>query len=352
MICFSILAQAGAPKELLATMKRLYPLQSEAFLVQRISLAKTPQDKWRDFPPYYHDLLSRMRPALGSEFFTRKGFCAGDAHIDNFGFLFGSDAVFTLNDLDDAAPCPLNADLMRLFISHKLVSPHFETEHWLHEYQRGFDKVEGPGPSYLEDLAAKSRRKGLGLPSKFQSMLEQKICKGDYSSMTAVEVDRLREVVSGEGRSLVFSCARTKLTGGSAGARRFLAITTIEGRTEAVEYKPLLTPAPWFGSLTQATRIQFFNQSVSLFLGSEFEKNYRPIIIGGELFQRRSLWAGNVGVDYEDISEKDLDEVFYHEARVLGSLHRKSSQDGFNLSPAKWDEASMAIMDQWKREFP
>jgi Uncharacterized protein conserved in bacteria (DUF2252) len=343
---FSFGISAKSNDGILPILVRLYPDQTLETIKQRVALADSPQEKWRSFPPYYFDLVSRLRIALGPEFSARQGFCAGDAHIDNFGFLFSQQSIFTLNDLDDSAPCALNADLMRLFISHRLLK-NFDEKAWLGEYQKGLDKEEIKRPNYLEHLEKKSTTGARGLPAKFAKLLNQRSCQGEYGDLTSLEFLNLKNILSAEGKELTFGCSRTKLTGGSAGARRFIALTT----SEAIEYKPLLNPAPLSLQISQNQRIQYFNTSVMNFLGEGFAPFYRSILIDGKLYQRRPLWAGNVGVDFTDISDKDLEEVFFHEAKVLGRLHRLSNSARLNIDPSTWIKISDLLMNQFQKEF-
>src|SRR3989338_1838749 len=104
------------PTETVKRLKKLYPAQTEAFILERLHNATSAFAKWRSFPPYYYELITRLKKSRASKMISRPGLCAGDPHLENFGFIYSDQPLFTLNDLDDVSLCSLDADIIRLLI--------------------------------------------------------------------------------------------------------------------------------------------------------------------------------------------------------------------------------------------
>lgn len=58
------------PPETLSKLKKLYPDQSEDFIVERFKNADSPLMKWRSFPPYYYELYDRVSGQFGNKKLT------------------------------------------------------------------------------------------------------------------------------------------------------------------------------------------------------------------------------------------------------------------------------------------
>lgn len=341
---------ANVPHETLERLKKLYPQEPESFILERLHKAPTAFDKWRAFPAYYYDLLGRLSGVLGNDFFTRQGLCAGDPHLENFGFLFLGKTVFTINDLDDVSPCPLNADAMRLFVGHRLLGKLPALE-FLNEYKAGLAELSKVFPDALKDLEKESLKGKTGLAKKYMKLLKGK-CDGDFSEPTTDEIKLVQDWGNSEGRKVIKVCTRTKGKGGSAGLKRFISFHEVIGGIEAIELKPLVTPAPFVGrQVSPADRLKMFQEGVRIFLGEGFQVAYYPVNLKGQLYERRPLWAGNVGLDEKDLSSSDLKDVMLFEARVLGGRHRLTNASPFPFSPESWDKAATILEKQWRAEF-
>lgn len=135
---------AAVPNETIQRLKSLYPEQNENFIYERVQNTKSAFEKWRSFPPYFYNLVSRSGNILGTHFNERRGLCAGDAHFENFGFLYMGKPFFSLNDLDDVSACALDADALRLFVGHRLLFP-VKASEWVAEYKAGLSNMNTPG---------------------------------------------------------------------------------------------------------------------------------------------------------------------------------------------------------------
>ncbi len=349
LVLFSQLTAATVPPETLARLKKLYPHQSENFLQQRIQSAKNPFDLWRAFPPYFYNLVNRM------EFLpmrVRNGLCAGDPHLENFGFIYDGRANFTLNDLDDAGPCSLNADAMRLFLGLRLVSP-ITAEDFLAEYKSGLEgHVSVRLPAYVERLRVESVSKKDQLGKKYKKALETKTCSGDFSPLGPEDERLLKDFVSSEGKRFELICARWKTSGGSAGSKRYVFFHIENSVPRVFELKQLMRPAPLFDApINVEERAEIFLEGVRTFLGAGAQSEYRPVLVEGILFQRRPVYGGNVGLELPDMSPQDLSEASLFEARVLGSFHSRTSRERFTVSSRDWEVVASTILEAWKIDF-
>ena len=381
LIAFSSFAQQGnIPEETFKRLKVLYPDQSEDFLKKRIQNAPGLFSKWRSFPPYFYQLVKRSQQA--KLFQDRRGLCAGDPHLENFGFLPLSNgrSVFTLNDLDDATECSLDLDLMRLYLAHQILRKDLSQESFFKQYQDGLVGKGCSVPDFIKKLEAKSVKKGKDLPTKYQKMLDEKKCSGEFAPLSESDKKLLDSFENVSGRyeqclisknqhlselnqldqqfssQILHACSRTKDSGGSAGEKRFiLFMKPASDKVEAVELKPLGKAAPDFNqNISIEKREATYQRSIDTFLGTELKKDYFPIRLGSRSYQRRPLWAGQEAVEKDDIeslpSAQQL-EVMDFETCRLGELHRLSHDGPFQFSPAKWEKAATALLNQFQAEF-
>ena len=344
-ILFAVSALAGGtvPESTIARLKTLYPSQTDAFVRERVAVALTAEEKWTAFPPYFYELLNRSKDIVGTSLESRRGFCAGDAHFENFGYIFSDRPVFSLNDLDDSTPCLLDSDAMRLFIGHKLLGK-FSADEWMKSYDRGLKHSDFDLPDALKDLQKKSSDGGRALSKKLEKILTSRRCDGEYEFLTSSEQALLQSQ-----ESFLFACSRTKIKGGSAGQKRFLVFTSDK---TAIEYKPLVRPAPMYDQMvTNSQRQGIFSNAVRFFMGADFAKDYFPVSFGGVLYQRRPVLAGNQPVDYDSLSSRDLTEVMMYEAYTLGKYHSVTTARSLSIEADRFDEMAKAILLKWKSEF-
>lgn len=333
-------------------LKNLYPDQSDAFIQQRYKNAPDAFQKWRSFPPYYYELLNRMASHLGSSFTQRPGLCAGDPHLENFGFIYLKKTLFTINDLDDATPCSLNADAMRLFIGHRLVT-NFSSHDWLEEYKKGLSGQSKPLPAYIKRLETESLKKKRQMPKNLMRVVESRSCLNDMLPVTPNEEVMLKEMLTREEKKYVFACSRNKASGGSAGHKRYIVFHEQFEKLEAFEVKPLTTPAPMYQrSLPHKERMAIFKEAVDILFSPKHHSAWYPVRLQKKLYQRRPVWTGNTEIKQRDMSPSDLNEVILHQARTLGILHGKSlGGQSFNFTSEQWEKWGQTIELQWRSEF-
>jgi hypothetical protein len=345
------------PQETMERLQKLYPQQSEDFLKVRMKNAKGAFSKWRSFPPYYYEMLKRSKVA--KPLMERPGLCAGDPHIENFGFIPDSSntTLFTLNDLDDSTQCSLDTDLMRLFIAHRFISPKISAESFLKTYVDGLKGADCFAPALIKNLEVDSLKKGRSLSKKSKALLDSRVCHGEYADLTSLEKEALADFVAKDKTSeLIHGCSRTKDTGGSAGEKRFVVFQkSSQGVISAFELKPLVKSAPDFDQeISVKKREEIFTQVVRTFLKSDLKDHYYPVTLQKRLYQRRPIWAGLADVNQEDLDQLDgsaKQEVMLFETCQLGRLHGKTNPTQPSISALRWEEMARSLESQFRMEF-
>lgn len=341
--------------ETLARLKKLYPDQSENFIIERFKNADSPLMKWRSFPPYYYELYDRLNTQFKSKKFSSiKGLCAGDAHLENFGFLYlpeKNSTLFGLNDLDDVSACHLLSDTLRLLVGQKIIDPSVSVTEWHQAYIDGLKGAKRSLPESLKKLEKKSLKNGVELSKKNKKLFEEKKCEGEYSPLTVKEKQTLDSYLQGLGHKYVFACMRTKDSGGSAGLSRFV-FQAVDGRgqLQTLELKPLSRPAPFYNQAAP-TRLSFLQSGIEKFWGLEYRTHYFAVLLNGVPYLRRPLWNGNEGVALDDLDSLGVREVGLYEAYTLGTLHAKSRTNLSSLKSDELEKMSSLIETRWREEM-
>jgi hypothetical protein len=337
----------------LERLKLLYPQQSEAFILERIKNASTSFLRWRAFPPYFYQLLQRHPALLPRGFNERRGFCAGDAHFENFGFMYFGTTHFSINDLDDGVNCSLNQDMLRLHAGHRLMGVNFTTEEWLAEYKAGLAGVQRALPARLKELEIESLKKKTEMKKSHQKILLDRSCTGELAPLSANEKKIISEFLESEGKKLSFGCSLTKKTGGSAGNTRYLIYYPLAQGVELIELKPLVTPAPLTTTaLHSRERAKIYQQAVTIFFGMNYNVIYYPVMMGGVLYQRRPVWGGNTEVKESGLTSQELKEILLYQARTLGFIHRSSNKSqSVDLDPKSWEALVTEVLRLWNIEI-
>ena len=117
-----------------------------SFDLQKLAESKTSFHFLRSFVDYFYLTIAQNNKTLGvtKHFSQYSGKCVGDAHPENFGFLFQNDGnpLFTMNDIDDFGPCPMAYDIFRLLTASYLVDSKLSAETLLNAYLFGLSRSE------------------------------------------------------------------------------------------------------------------------------------------------------------------------------------------------------------------
>ena len=354
----SVLARS-LPSETFQRLQKIYPEQTKEFIELRFKNAQSVFDKWRSFPPYFYEMVKRSKSF--NNLSKREGYCTGDPHIENFGFLpLKKDSVhFGINDLDDSTKCSLDLDLIRLYMAHRFYGVEFQGESFYKNYQSGLSGQACSRPKYVKELEKNALKKGREISKKALKMLEEKSCSGEFSFVPQEEItkiiallEKVNPLPNQKNWKLLHACSRFKNHGGSAGEKRFvLFMQDTVGGLHHIELKPLTTPAPQIGSqLSLNQRSEIFTKAVDLFYGKDLLNEYFTVIYQNKLFQRRPLWAGVQEVSREDLEKlptEEKQEVLDYEACTLGGLHFLSASGPLTLDFAQMQ----ALSSNWEQQF-
>jgi|GEM_PF-4158167 len=340
LILFFSLAAFATPQRTIDILKELYPEQTPLFLQERINAAENPFELWRAFPAYYYYLASRT--SLDQK---EIGFCLGDGHFENFGVLGFDNPIFTLNDLDDASFCPLNLDLMRLYLSHQFIGS-ITDEDFFHAYSQGLQRDFKNVPALILSEKEKSKEKGRVLPKKMKALWESQVCQGEYENISPADSKWIASVRI----DFSFACKRLKIKGGSGGNERFVVFYQDEKNLQAFELKKLSIPAPLREKkLSIADRKKIIEEALPFFFGADSRIYYSVIQKEDQLFLKRPLWASHRDLNLNDLKMSDKKEISLFEVRLMGYFHsfyRKT----FSM-PLNWSDSAKEISSNWRQSF-
>jgi hypothetical protein len=367
IILYPNIAPAGtACKPALANLLKLYREQNREMMLTRIENATNKHKFLRSFIPYYYNRAHRLREVLPvyQRLHRHRGQIVGDAHVENFGFLVDNRGRprLTMNDFDDTAEAPLFLDVLRLSQSASYVSD-VPKAAALEAYRQGLLNQQRPLSRYLRELQERASRGGLRSKADFEIRRGQvrfRERQRPSFDTTPAEVTALETALREKfpGAALQDSYRTMKESGGSAFGTRYHALVQINGETQLVEFKEILSGGvlpPWSSRMPDGDRVRRGQARV---LGEEFDRNLDVVNLNGRAFQLRIKVRGNQSIDLSEVRGRDIPAVIQDEFYLLGQLHRNSlggtdagvsayAADLARVSTDDW-EASVRIM---KREI-
>lgn len=334
------------------------------FDAQKVGDAKNSFHFMRSFVDYFYLLIVKNQNQLStvSQFKNLGGWCAGDAHPENFGFLQqkNGSVIFTINDMDDAGPCPVAYDLYRLMVSSQLYTQKADIKTILRAYRTGLAAQAYTMPPAVSDFHDEALKKGRVVNPKKVSG-NQLVRDSDSEEVDAATKTALQQTVASRfaGLKMLDVYRTAKTAGGSGGMTRYEVLLSDGNNLVQVELKEQGTPAissVVVGALPAmaqrlAQTIQF-EQGPSAFSFYGYVK-FQSL----DMLTRPILW-GNVGVDLAKNSKSDNRDIIYYEAYTLGTLHRKSVSDldkYINLlqstQASDWSDDVDAMASQMDRKY-
>lgn len=349
----------GPARPLLDQLRALYPERSKAELeTQLAGLSEfgNPRLKLlRTFVPLYYARVAAnaCRIEAVRTLWRHSGWCAGDAHLENFGALIGPDAktaVFTLNDIDDAGPCPLVSDALRFFVSVRLHGD--ELGPLITAYRAGLEgkphAYSGPVQALLDESVQKGMASKKGFPAAKSEEGGKELSPGELK-----ELDAAVRGAYPAGSRLLDAYRLDRDSGGSAGMRRFEVQVQWPGRPDPVWIEFKETGSPGISPLKRgeipavSARAR---RTLELERGGKPPVEYQVARVLGMDMLLRPRWRGNVGVDLKQIKEKKLPDVLADEAYALGTMHSRSpgaadySKAVAQLPPKSWIESADSVI--------
>lgn len=286
----------------------------------KVAQAESPFALYRATADYFYALLDRNRNTLESVRAARSavGWCAGDPHPENFGALVLRDgaSTFTLNDMDDAGPCPLIMDLLRFLVGARFV-----------------DADADLPPAYLAGLRGES----WPVPTAVLKLLKKSVARGrepDPDDLTAQgrlsrrrhardvnEVERA-SVRAALGLEPVDMFASAKCGGGSHGLLRYEILLADPARV--VELKTVAQPAIARVAPYVPAPEERIARTLALEQEARADAAYAVVRVDGTPMLKRPRLHGKLGMKIFDLERTERRAVLAFEAHRLGKLHARS----------------------------
>ena len=359
-----------------ASLRRLYPDLSPQAFDRKLEAAKTPFLFFRSFAPLYYRLFSGKLAALPESLrrvTSQEGWCAGDAHPENFGVLVDDSGAptFTINDADDSGPCPIAADLLRFLVATRIAAPKLADRDSLAELLDGyFDGTQGrlkfskPVRRMLDEAEGDTR---------FSDSLEvteggKKISRR-VSGAELEDVERALRHAYGE-VSVAEAHAYVKSGGGSGGLLRYRVRVRQGDENRSIELKTIARPSVFFlapdrdpvKGAPEENPARRVMRSLRLFQPSGISRFYAVEEIAGTPMLLRPRYAAIASVELGDLARDDdpdaFIKVFKDEAAVLGVLHARSTKndgraiDALRGIPTRdWDAAEKILRGELLEQF-
>ena len=279
------------------------------------------------------------------------GYCLGDAHPENFGFVwFGRKEIkYVFNDLDDPGLCPIASDALRYFTTLDLSQSDpdlFKT--LLAMYGRVLNGAEESSslpqrlfPSWetLNKGNAKYIKEGrFVFGKKIKPITEQE--KKQVAKALKGKLYRKFKILD--------FASRTKKSGGSAGLKRYWVLVHKErsfslknlkrSYVDIMELKPLITPATFNDEWSKPLKDDFVKVSSREIYGKSEPTHFDSVAFAGTRYQLRSRTKGDLELDeynkYEqyDILKAQVSLIAKHHAKYLNKNEKQEILKWINIS--------------------
>lgn len=302
----------------------------------KLQAAKDPFYFFRSFVDLFY-LVYKANPSsfpLVKKLSTVQGWCAGDAHLENFGALLQQNRqpLFTINDMDDSGPCPIVLDLFRFLVSAQLADSDIKIEKALVAYVKGLQRKNIEVPSAIRGIFSKSESFGFN-PSESKVKNGKFIRESGANEVTAAERQSLQAILKGYQGVLVPNpilldvIKETKVGGGSGGLLRYQVLLNNGGQVLHFEFKELVTPAIYSVATAVPTAADRIKASLAVDQGVGASQFYRVVQLAGKDLLIRPRFAGNIGVSLNKLADSEEKEVVYFEAYTLGLVHLRAISD-------------------------
>jgi hypothetical protein len=287
----------------------------------------------RSFVDLFYLVLAKNKSNLyiSKKLGNISGWCAGDAHPENFGsmLLENEKVIFSINDMDDSGSCPVAFDFLRLLVSSKLFDNEIKVENLINAYFLGLNGKYMPIPQEINDLIKESQQNGMQIdPKKLQGNLLKR-------KQGSVEVDVefkkiitqiIEQKLSNEGARVLDIVSFTKSSGGSAGMERFeILIENSQNKLIHLELKELIAPSIYpVATESIPSQSERMKKSLEIDQGQIFSHYYTVINMNSKDMLLRPKFSGNVGLSLTDYSAAETEEAIAFEAFVLGRIHSET----------------------------
>jgi hypothetical protein len=309
----------------------------------------------RAFVDYYYLLYKANVDALPvvAKLTDHKGWCVGDAHPENFGFLVSEKAnpIFTMNDQDDSGPCPLALDIVRYLVAAQLAVPTIDAQALLKAYIHGLRKQQVPLPKTLQALEQKALAKGRAPGPKRvkdgQFILGPDVRRldGEERATFLRELGILRDVVPDWDKQRFIDLVQvTGVGGGSLGLNRYgVLVRDPQNRLLELELKELVDPGVGVVTPSIPNQDERMRKTFLFVLAQAATVYHQPVKINSRWYLLRPRYWGNEDIELKSLPSEDLQKVLEYSAYTLGSIHVVSADklESYKRAVTAMDQKSL-----------
>ena len=308
-----------------------------SFNQSKLDTAETPFNFLRSYVDYYYLLMKKNKviiPFVNANW-NVSAWCAGDAHPENFGVLLKEDgsSVFTINDMDDAGPCPAVLELFRLMVSSRLYDKETQSDKLLEAYVLGLQNKDYMAPEVIQDMLKKSQKKGAN--AKTNKISNNKfIRENGATNVTAIEGTQIKLALKDYflGRTvkaeILDIMSNPKTGGGSGGLSRYELLVQDQGKLIHLQLKELVSPS--LTSVASAIVPAAENRITEALRYEQvagYSSWYGIVMLKEKTLTISPVFAGNVEVKLDKNQDSENVDLIRYEAYTLGMLHSKSISD-------------------------
>ena len=367
MFALSLQIEAKPCKKITNALLDLYPEHTKSIMVTRLENARDKHKFLRSFIPYYYQQVYKHADELPAfqKAKATQGHIAGDAHVENFGFLVDNNGkgVLGLNDFDDVAQSSLVLDVMRLSQSASYMDKELDHAKLIQSYMKGLKDGPHEYSAFVQKLSSKSNSGGHLTKAEYATTANGKSFSVRQAPTFATSADQkkvlqdLLKTKFGPNAVLHDSYRTMKESGGSAWGKRYHLLAEYDGQVHFIELKEAAGSGvvPELVSKAQTNKDRILDAR-DVFLGKNFDQKLDVVTFENESFQLRFKSEGNKSIDFGKLKAKDYPRLIEDEFYILGQLHRKSlaadpakierySNDLNTITAKEW-EATIKVMKQ------
>jgi hypothetical protein len=342
-------------REMLASF---YPSQTPEFLDARIKANKDFYSFYRAFSPiFYKQMLDQNFGSIFKPLEKYRGTIVGDLHVENFGFAIDDKGkvVFTVNDIDDATEGEIYYDVVRHFVSAKIVDKKIKWDDYFNAYQKGLKGESRDFSFYTEkgmNEIVEVTEKYIDKYVSFEGPIKFKNFKTPYRTTTSLEAAELiRSLREKFPKIEIFDhYVRIKEDGGSAGLKRFqvLARVSPKDKIQWVDIKE--SAVSGYDKVNNPDAKEIFEKRVqnvkNNIYDNQFDKSLDVLTIEKHPYSLRYVDQFASGLKLVDIPVDDYKDVILDEAYVVGRIHKLSLKEKANEYAGIWAEVNSSTLEE------
>lgn len=300
---------------------------------------KDPHKFYRSFPPLYFKIVEDLdlENDLG-EIYKFKSVIGGDVHVENFGVRpFKLKPKLLINDFDDLSEGHTVMDVVRLLTSMKLSGFDVDKKFIRKFMERYLEGLKGEKENFSEATLRffKENKKAKRINKKKIDIDAKKFTskkREPFFDMTEQEIVDWKKIMTPYGK-VVDHYKYIKESGGSGGLDRFELLIEKDGELFWVEAKEWDLPGINAGLQTKPPSYKKRIEYVHRYDQPEFVS--QTASYNGKTFFLREINDSHIGVSLDEISSKEMKDLYLDEAYALGEFHRTFMEDQHYIAAAK-----------------